>query len=69
MADRQFWIRFKMIQFFFNIVKYVRNDEWVYFCFRTDSLGVQYGELEDEFRLALQIESNRFTQVTTLNAL
>ena len=33
--------------------------------FRIDSLTKQYNELEDEFRMALQIESSRFKEVRT----
>ena len=32
-------------------------------CFRIDTLSRQYSELEDEFRMALQIEANRFKEV------
>lgn len=32
-------------------------------CFRVDQLTKQYSELEDEFRIALQIEATRFKEV------
>ncbi len=41
---------------------YVIHDILVCFC-RIDTLSTQYSELEDEFRLALQIEAGRFKEV------
>lgn len=45
----------------FNVVSHGSS-----FCFRIESLTKQYQELEDEFRLALQIEANRFQEVKML---
>lgn len=35
----------------------------IFFDFRVDLLSKQYSDLEDEFRMALQIEANRFKEV------
>lgn len=36
----------------------------IFFDFRVDLLSKQYSDLEDEFRMALQIEANRFKEVS-----
>ena len=39
-----------------------------FLCFRIETLSRQYTELEDEFRMALQIEANRFKEVQNMQS-